>query len=551
LTKKVINLASLPSLSLRGNRWGITKSKFVEIYDTTLRDGAQSKDVIFSLQDKLRITAKLDDFGITYVEGGWPGSNPKDEEYFKRVKNLPLKNAEVVAFGSTRRSGIKSSADQNLNALVNSGVRTATIFGKSWDLHVKAVLKTTLESNVEMVFDSVRYLKDHGLKVIFDAEHFYDGFKNNKDYAIGIVKTAVDAGAKTIVLCDTNGGTLPNQFSEITKEVVSVINIPVGVHCHNDSGAGVANSLMGALAGARHIQGTINGIGERCGNADLCQIIPALELKMGFRTSQLPKNRLKSLKPLSLYVYEMLHMRPNLYQPYVGENAFAHKGGVHVDAVLKNRLAYEHIDPDQVGNLRLFSVSELSGKANILTKAKEFGLKVAKEDPIVIRLLTKIKEMEFQGYQLEGADGSLYLLMAKELGIYHKLFSVLQWRTISESRDGGFAAESSIKIRVDNKEIYVVSEGNGPVNAQDMALRKAMVEFFPAINKIQLINYKVSIAEAAEGTASSVRTFIEFTDGRSNWITVGVSTNILEASKQGLIDGYDYYLQRAGIDKKK
>jgi len=507
--------------------------------------------VIFSLQDKLRITAKLDDFGITFVEGGWPGSNPKDEEYFKRVKDLPLKNTEVVAFGSTRRSGIRSSADQNLNALVNSGVRTATIFGKSWDLHVKTVLKTTLESNAEMVYDSVMYLKDHGLKVIFDAEHFYDGFKNNKDYAMGIVKTAVDAGAKTVVLCDTNGGTLPHLFSEITKEAVSVIKVPLGVHCHNDSGAGVANSLMGVLAGARHVQGTINGVGERCGNADLCQIIPALELKMGIRTSRLPRSRLKSLKPLSLYVYEMLHMHPNLYQPYVGENAFAHKGGVHVDAVVKNHLAYEHIDPDQVGNLRFFSVSELSGRANILTKAKEFGLRVAKEDPVVTRLLTRIKEMEFQGYQLEGADGSLYLLMAKELGVYRKLFSVLQWRTISESRDGGFAAESSIKIRVGEKEIYVVSEGNGPVNAQDRALRKALVEFFPEIDKVQLINYKVSIAEAAEGTASSVRTFIEFTDGGSNWITVGVSTNILEASKQGLIDGYDYYLQRAGIAKKR
>ena len=529
----------------------LNMSKFVEIYDTTLRDGAQSKDVIFSLQDKLRITAKLDEFGISFVEGGWPGSNPKDEEYFKRVKDLPLKNTEVVAFGSTRRSGIKSSADQNLNALVSSGVRTVTIFGKAWDLHVKTVLKTTLELNTEMVYDSVKYLKDHGLKVIFDAEHFYDGFKNNKDYAMNIIKTATDAGAETVVLCDTNGGTLPHVFSEITKEVVSSLNIPVGLHCHNDSGTGVANSLMGVLAGAKHVQGTINGIGERCGNADLCQIIPALELKMGIRTSRLPRSRLKSIKPLSLYVYEMLHMHPSSYQPYVGENAFAHKGGVHVDAVIKNRAAYEHIDPDQVGNLRLFSVSELSGKANILAKAKEFGLRVTKGDPVVTRLLSKIKEMEYQGYQLEGADGSLYLLMAKELGTYRKLFSVLQWRTISESRDGGFAAESSIKIRVGDKEIYVVSEGNGPVNAQDRALRKAMTEFFPEINKIQLINYKVSIAETAEGTASSVRSFIEFSDGRSNWITVGVSTNILEASKQGLIDGYDYYLQRASKVKKR
>jgi 2-isopropylmalate synthase len=345
-------------------------------------------------------------------------------------------------------------------------------------------------------------------------------------------------------LCDTNGGTLPQEFVEITKEIVSKAKVPVGIHCHNDSGTGVANSIMGVLAGAEHVQGTINGIGERCGNADLCQIIPALELKMGIPTSKLPKERLKGLRSLSLYVYEMLQMRPNYYQPYVGENAFAHKGGVHVDAIMKNCAAYEHIDPSKVGNLRLISVSELSGSANILAKAKEFGLRIEKGDPVVAKLLERIKEMEYLGYQLEGADGSLYLLMAKELGKHRKLFEVSQWRTISESRDHSFAAESSLKVKVDGKEKYVISEGNGPVNAQDKALRKAMAEFFPQIDKIQLVNYKVSIAEAAEGTASSVRSFIEFSDGKSNWITVGVSTNILEASKVALIDGYDYYLQR-------
>lgn len=521
--------------------------RFVEIYDTTLRDGAQSKDVIFSLQDKLRITSRLDEFGVQYVEGGWPGSNPKDEEYFRRVKDLSLKNSQVVAFGSTRRCDVRPSEDANLNALLQSGVNTVTIFGKSWDLHVNSVLKTSLESNLDMVYDSVRYLKDHGLRVFFDAEHFYDGYRNNKDYALSVLRAAVEAGADLVVLCDTNGGTLPHTFSDITKAVVSSINAPVGVHCHNDAGVAVANSLLGVLAGACHVQGTINGIGERCGNADLVQIIPALELKMGIQTSRLPRERLKSLKSLSLYVYEVLHMHPDPYQPYVGENAFAHKGGVHVDAVLKNRLAYEHISPEDVGNLRLFSVSELSGKANILAKAKEFGIEVNKDDPVVNRLLAKIKELEYQGYQLEGADGTLYLLMSKELGLYKKLFSVLQWRTISESRDGGFSAESSIKVRVGEKEIFVISEGNGPVNAQDRALRKAMSELFPEINRIQLINYKVSIAEAAQGTASAVRTFIEFSDGQTNWITVGVSTNILEASKTALIDGYDYYLQRLRV----
>ena len=533
------------SLSIvEGLKWGITKSNSVEIYDTTLRDGSQAKDVNFSLQDKLRITSRLDDFGISYIEGGWPGSNPKDEEYFRAIRDLPLRNAEVVAFGSTRRDKVSASDDKNLNAIIKSGVKTATIFGKSWDLHVKDVLGTSLESNLEMVYDSVRYLKDHGLNVFFDAEHFYDGYIRSKSHAMAVINAAVDAGANLVVLCDTNGGTLPDKFMEITKDVVKNAKAKIGVHCHNDSGTGVANSLLGALTGASQIQGTVNGIGERCGNADICQIIPALELKLGIRCLKSPE-QLKNLRSLSLYVYEALHMRPNPYQPYVGENAFAHKGGVHVDAVMKSCHAYEHVEPMLVGNLRWISVSELSGKANVLAKAKEFGLKVDKGSPMVARLLAKIKEMEYRGYLLEGADASLYLLMARELGTYSRLFEVVQWRTISESKDGGFAAESSIKLRVDDKELYVIAEGNGPVNAQDKALRKAMSEFFPEINRIQLVNYKVSIAETAEGTASSVRNFIEFSDGSSNWVTVGVSTNILEASKVALVDGYDYYLQRS------
>lgn len=423
-------------------------------------------------------------------------------------------------------------------------MKTVTIFGKSWDLHVISVLNTTLEENLNMIFDSISYLKEHGLRVFFDAEHFYDGFKNNKDYAINVLKTAIEAKADVIILCDTNGGTLPHEFLEITKEVKSLVNIPIGVHCHNDSGVAVANSLLGVIAGATQIQGTINGIGERCGNADICQIIPALELKMGIRALKTSKEKLKSLKQLSLYLYEILHMRPNPYQPYVGENAFAHKGGVHVDAVLKNKIAYEHISPEEVGNIRLFSISELSGKANIIAKAKEFGFDIKKDDPIVANILNKIKELEYKGYHLEGANGTLYLLIAKELGLYKKLFHVIRWRTISESHNGDTTAESSIKIRVGDREIFVIAEGNGPVNAQDKAIRKAMMEFFPEIEKVQLINYKVSIADTAQGTASSVRTFIEFTDGKTNWITVGVSTNILEASKEALIDGYDYYLQR-------
>ncbi len=501
----------------------------------------------FSLQDKLRITLRLDEFGVSYIEGGWPGSNPKDEEYFRAVRDLSLRNAEVVAFGSTRRSAVMAGDDPNLNAIVRSGVRTAAIFGKSWDLHVKSVLNTALETNVEMVYDSVKYLRDHGMRVIFDAEHFYDGYRSSKEYALNVIGAAQDAGAEAVVLCDTNGGALPSDFERITRDVASSLKVKVGVHCHNDSGSAVANSILGVVAGARHVQGTINGIGERCGNADLCQIIPALEIKMGFSTSKLSMERLKGLKQLSLYVYEVLHMKPDPRQPYVGDNAFAHKGGVHVDAVMKNCVAYEHIDPSLVGNVRLFSVSELSGKANIMAKISEFGLQADKNSTAVTALLKKIKELEYQGYLLEGADASLFLLIAKELGYYRRLFEVVQWRTISESRDGGFTAESSIKIRVGDRELYVIEEGNGPVNAQDRALRKAMSGFFPEIERVQLVNYKVSIAEAAEGTASSVRNFVEFSDGKSNWVTIGVSTNILEASKVALVDGYDYYLQRKRI----
>jgi len=500
--------------------------------------------VNFSLQDKIRITLKLDEFGINYIEGGWPGSNRKDEEYFRAVNDLSLKSSRIVAFGSTRRNNVKADDDANLNAILKSGVNTATIFGKSWDLHVKSILNTSLESNVDMVYDSVKYLKDHGLHVIFDAEHFYDGYINCPSHAMDVLRASIDAGADTVVLCDTNGGTLPKAFEQITENVAASFNVTVGVHCHNDAGSAVANSLLGVMVGARHVQGTINGLGERCGNADLCQIIPSMCLKMGLPIRGFSEGQLKLLRPLSLYVYEMLHMHPNPYQPYVGANAFAHKGGVHVDAVMKNRTAYEHIDPELVGNLRWISVSELSGKANILAKAKEFGLDVDKTSPVVPALLSMIKEMEFQGYHLEGADATLYLLMVKELGIYKPLFEISQWRTISESHNGGFAAESSVKIKVGGKELYVIAEGNGPVNAQDRALMKAMSEFFPEIKNVQLVNYKVSIADTAEGTASSVRSTIEFTDGRSNWVTVGVSTNLLEASKTALADGYDYYLQR-------
>jgi len=521
------------------------KSRYIEIFDTTLRDGSQSKDVYFSLQDKLRIIAKLDDFGIPLIEVGWPGSNPKDRELFNHVKNLSLKQAKIVAFGSTRKANIRSDKDQNLNAIIDSDVSIAAIFGKAWDLHVTAILKTSLEENLSMVSDSIEYLRQHGLEVIFDAEHFFDGYKENREYAFKVLKAAEEAGARTIVLCDTNGGCLPHEVYEITKQVVEKLKTPIGLHCHNDSGNAVANSIQGVLAGASHVQGTINGIGERCGNADLCQIIPNLELKLGFRTSSQGVERLRKLVALSRYVYELAHLPSNPYQPFVGKNAFAHKGGVHVDAVLKVPRSYEHIPPELVGNQRQISTSELSGKANIIAKAREFGLPLDESKIDIIReVLNHIKEMEYKGYHLENADGTLYLIFLKKMGLYKKFFELKYARMTSETHDGSFVVDGAVKIRVDDKEVYVIAEGNGPVHAEDLALRKALREFFPEIERVQLLNYNVSIADISAGTASAVRVFIEFTDGKDTWITVGVSTNILEASKEALIDGYDYFLQK-------
>ena len=516
----------------------------VEIYDTTLRDGAQSKDIYFSLQDKLRIALKLDEFGIQYIEGGWPGSNPKDQEFFKAVKQYSFKHSVITAFGSTRRKDLPPDKDHNLQAILESGVEVATIFGKAWALHVTKVLKTSLEQNLDMVYSSITYLREHGLKVIFDAEHFFDGYKANPEYALSVLRVAEEAGAQVLVLCDTNGGTLPHEIYKVVKMIKDKVKVLLGIHCHNDCGMAVANSIQAVLAGAVHVQGTINGFGERCGNADLCQIIPTLELKLGISTSQLGVERLRRLRELSQYVYELAGIHPNSYQPFVGDNAFAHKGGVHVDAVLKVPQAYEHIDPFLVGNQRVFSVSELSGKANILAKAREFHLPLSSEDREVLNsIVRKVKELENQGYHLENADATLFLLMAKEMGLYREFFKVIYCRMTSESRDGEFIADSAVKLKIGDQYVYDIAEGNGPVHAEDLALRKALSVFFPEIKDVELVNYRVSIADVAAGTASAVRVFIEFSDGERSWRTVGVSTNILEASKVALIDGYDYYLQ--------
>ncbi|MCS7139682.1 MAG: citramalate synthase [Candidatus Nezhaarchaeota archaeon] len=522
----------------------IAKSRFIEIYDTTLRDGSQGMGVSFSLQDKISLTLKLDEFGIPFIEGGWPASNPKDEEYFKSIKEYSLKQAKIVAFGSTRRHNLKLAEDENLNAIIKCDVDYAAIVGKSWTLHVKEVLKTSLNENLDMVYDSITFLRDHGIKVVFDAEHFYDGYKEDPEYAVKVLETAREAGAERLVLCDTNGGTLTHEFYEITKRMCEKFGEYIGVHCHNDSGLAVANSLMAVIAGAVQVQGTINGLGERCGNADLCQIIPALEVKMGYKALRQSRNGLQGLRSLSMFVYELVGMEPNKYQPYTGQYAFAHKAGMHSDAVIKNRRAYEHIDPSIVGNERLIAVSELSGRAAIMYKAKKFGLNLDKSDPAITRILRMVKELEARGKTFENADGSLYLVMLKALNKFKPHFEVLSWRVTSKFHKSDIKSICTIKLKIKNRILTSIAEGIGPVHAQDLALLKALRPEYPMVEKVELANYKVSIVGRSMGTASMVRVLIEFKGDEDYWSTTGASTNILEASIEALVEGYEYYLHK-------
>jgi 2-isopropylmalate synthase len=522
----------------------IAKSRSVEIYDTTLRDGAQGMRVTFSLQDKISLTLRLDEFGIPFIEGGWPFSNPKDEEYFKAIRDYPLRQAKVVAFGSTRRKGARPEEDENLNAIVKCDVDYAALVGKSWILHVKEVLRVKPEENLDMVYDSISYLRDHGIKVIFDAEHFYDGYKDDPEYAVKVLEVAREAGAERIVLCDTNGGTLTHEFYEITRKVCEKFGNCVGVHCHNDSGLAVANSLMAVVAGAVHIQGTVNGIGERCGNADLCQIIPALEVKMGYKALNSGFNGLRGLRDLSLFVYNLIGMEPNPYQPYTGQYAFAHKAGIHSDGVIKVSRAYEHIDPELVGNDRFIAVSEISGRSAIVYKAKRFGLSLERNDSVVFKALKMVKELEASGKIFEDADGSLYLLLLKAMNAYRPHFEVLSWAVTSRGGKGGLRSLCTVKLRVKDKIVTSIAEGLGPVHAQDLALMRALRSEYPDLERVSLINYKVSIVGRSAGTASVVRVLIEFKGDGEHWTTTGSSANILEASMEALVEGYEYYLHR-------
>lgn len=513
----------------------------VFLYDTTLRDGTQGEGVSLSVDDKLKITKKLDQMGVHYIEGGWPGSNPKDMNYFELVKELDLKHSKVTAFGSTRRIGVTAEEDQNLQRIIESGVKVVAIFGKSWDFQVTHALQTTLEENLNMIYDSVRYLKSQGLEVIFDAEHFFDGYKNNQEYAISAIKKAEEAGADCVTLCDTNGGTLPHEISAIVTHVVKELSIQVGIHCHNDGEVAVANSLAAVQAGAVHVQGTINGYGERCGNANLISVIPNLQLKLGY--SCISDEQMKNLTSVSKYVHEIANQISPSNQPFVGNSAFAHKGGMHVSAVLKHSETYEHIPPETIGNQRRVLVSELSGQSNLLFKAKEWNIDIDKNNPASKQIIEDIKKMEHRGYQYEAAEASFELLVKKGLGELKQWFKLEHFKLFIENNGGAdFTTEAVVKLSVNGQEVLTAAEGNGPVNALDHALRKALCQFFPCLEKMYLSDYKVRVLDEADATASKVRVLIESSDGKEKWSTIGVSGNIIEASWFALIDSVQYYL---------
>jgi 2-isopropylmalate synthase len=516
----------------------------VLIYDTTLRDGTQGEQISFSAEEKLRIAQKLAELGIHYIEGGWPGSNPKDMRFFQMAKEARLKTAGLTAFGSTRRPNVLPEKDPNLEALLQAETRTVTIFGKSWDLHVTEILGVPLEENLAMIFDSVKHLKSRGKEVIFDAEHFFDGYTANPQYTLKTIQAAISGEADVIVLCDTNGGTMVSDLREIVEAISkSFPDIPLGVHAHNDCGLAVANSLAAVEAGAKMVQGTINGYGERCGNADLISVIANLQLKIGRKC--LNESKIRHLTEVSRYVSDIANIPPLNERPFAGSSAFAHKGGIHVSAILKKPIAYEHIDPRAVGNKRRVLVSDLSGKGNIKYKAKEMGLALGDNGYDSQKIVKEIKRMEDQGYQFEAAEGSLELLMKKTTGQFREPFSLVSLRVINEkNRDGQSISQATIKICVGEEEEITAAEGNGPVNAIDNALRKALSKFYPKIKEMRLVDFKVRVLEGSGGTAARVRVLIESRDGKDIWNTVGVSENIIEASWQALVDSIYFKLSK-------
>lgn len=514
----------------------------IKIYDTTLRDGSQAEDIAFSVEDKVRIAQKLDELGIHYIEGGWPGSNPKDLKFFKEIRSVPLSSAKVVAFGSTCRPGVSPEKDPNLKSLIEAGTGGVTIFGKAWDMHVLEALNISLDQNLEIVAHSIRFLKGIVPEVIFDAEHFFDGFKKNPSYALSVLKVAEEAEADWIVLCDTNGGTLPSELQQAIREVKKWITVPLGIHVHNDSELAVANSILAVQEGILQVQGTINGYGERCGNANLCSIIPNLKLKMGLDC--LTDAQLQKMREVSRFVSELANLPHPKYLPYVGDSAFAHKGGVHVSAIRKSPLTYEHIVPEKVGNRQRVLISDLSGESNILYKAGEFGIDLESKDPNVRALLDLLKRLEHEGFQFEGAEGSFEILMKKGLGQHKRFFELLGFRVIVEKKEEGTLpfSEATIRVRVGDRVEHTAAVGNGPVNALDNALRKALEKFYPELKEMKLLDFKVRILSTQDGTAARTRVLIESGDQESKWGTVGVSENIIEASWQALVDSIEYKL---------
>lgn len=514
----------------------------VKIYDTTLRDGAQTEDVSFSLEDKLRITEKLDELGIHYIEGGWPGANPKDIQYFEKVRDLSLKNSQVVAFGSTRKAGNRPAKDPNLRALLDSGTDLITIFGKSWKLHATDALGISLKKNIEIISDSIAYLCSKKRKVFYDAEHFFDGYRADPEYSIKTLRAAEQGGASCIILCDTNGGTMPWDLRDIIEAVRGELRVPFGIHAHNDSAMAVANSMIAVELGATQVQGTINGFGERCGNANLCSVIPNLRLKM--KVKCISDDRLKRLKEVSRFVSEIANMPADKHQPYVGESAFAHKGGIHVHAVQKNPLTYEHIRPELVGNRQRVLVSDYSGQSVMIEKARQYKVNLKKKSPKLIGLLRDLKDLESQGFQFEGAEGSFELLMRKAEGTHKRFFELIGFRVIVERRQEReeSISEATIMLKVGDHVEHTAAVGDGPVNALDHALRKALEKFYPELKKVKLLDYKVRVLAADKGTSARVRVLVESGDGQRKWGTVGVSENIIEASWQALVDSIEYKL---------
>jgi 2-isopropylmalate synthase len=515
----------------------------IQIFDTTLRDGQQTKGISYTVPDKLKIARLLDDLGVDYIEGGWPGASPKVDDFFKEMEKVELQNAKLVAFGSTRRASNAAEDDIFLNKIVNSKAPVACIFGKSWDLHVREALKITLEENIVIIEDSLKYLKSSGMSVLYDAEHFFDGYKNNPEFTLETLKAAERGGAECLILCDTNGGTLPHEIVEIMDKIKPHINTPLGIHAHNDSELACANSITAIKAGAIHVQGTINGYGERCGNANLCSVIPNLVLKMGHEC--LPgKDSLKKLTSISHHVSEIANMNPIPGQAYVGQSAFAHKGGIHVSAILKNSDTYEHIKPELVGNRRVVTVSDQSGLSNLVYKAEKFGIEIDKKDPRIKDLVKQVTDMENMGLTYEEGEASFELLMRRTLGLYERFFTLRGFRVIDEKRghDDKVIVEATVKINLNGEVFHTAADGNGPVSALDHALRKGLEKHYPEIHKIHLTDYKVRVLNSSEGPDAMVRVLIESTDGESTWGTVGVSTNLIEASWRALIDSLEYKL---------